>query len=94
MFISINGKTMYLWRALDCEGEGLDVLVSSRCNKKAVLKLMRNLHKAQGFAPTAVVTDEQQSYSAALGDLGMKGKHIAGRRSNNRAENSRLPIRQ
>ena len=55
---------------------------------------MRNLHKAQGFAPTAVLTDEQQSYSAALGDLGMKDKHITGGRSNNRAENSHLPIRQ
>ena len=61
MFVSINGKMMYLWRAVDCEGEVLDVLVQSRRNKKAALKLMRKLHKAQGFAPTAVVTDELQS---------------------------------
>ncbi len=85
---------MYLWLAVDCEGEVLDVLVQSRRNKKAALKLMRKLHKAQGFAPTAVVTDELQSYSAALGALGMKGKHITGGRSNNRAKNSHLPIRQ
>ena len=50
--------------------------------------------KAQGFAPTAIVTHELQSYRAVLGDPGFKGKHIAGGRTNNRAENSHLPIRQ
>ena len=85
---------MYLWRAVECESEVLDVLVQSRRNKKAALKLMRKLLKAQGFAPTAVVTDKLPSYSAALDALGMKGKHITGGRSNNRAENSQLPIRQ
>ncbi len=92
MFISIHGKTMYLWLAVDCEGEVLDVLVQSRRNKKAALILMRKLLNAQGFASTAIVTDELHSYSAALGALGMKGKHITGGRSNNRAENSHLSI--
>ena len=86
MFVSINGKMMYLWRAVDCEGEVLDVLVQSRRNKKAALKLMRKLLKAQGFAPTKVVTDKLPSYRAALEILGMKRKHITGGRSNNRAE--------
>ena len=54
MFVSINGKAMYLWRAVDCEGEVLDVLVQSRRNKKAALKLLRKLLKAQGFVPTKV----------------------------------------
>src|SRR4249920_3947543 len=54
---------------------------------------MRKLLKAQGFAPTAVVTDKLPSYGAALSDLGMKSKHITGGRSNNRAENSHLPVR-
>ena len=94
VFVSINGKTMYLWRAVDCEGEVLDVLVQSRRNKKAALKLMRKLLKAQGFAPTIVVTDKLPSYRAALETLGMKRIHITGGRSNNRAENSHLPIRQ
>ena len=94
MFVSINGKMMYLWRAVDCEGEVLDVLVQSRRNKKAALKLMRKLLKAQGFAPTKVVTDKLPSYRAALEILAMKRKHITGGRSNNRAENSHLPIRQ
>ena len=94
IFVSINGKTMYLWRAVDCEGEVLDVLVQSRRNKKAALKLMRKLFKTQGFAPTAVVTDKLPSYGAALSDLGMKDKHITGKLSNNRAEKSHLSIRQ
>ena len=93
-FVLINGQTMYLWRAVDCEGEVLDVLVQSRRNKKAALKLMRRLLKAQGFAPIMVVTDKLASYRAALESLGMKGNHITGGRSNNRAENSHLPIRQ
>ena len=85
---------MYLWRAVDCEGEVLDVLVQSRRNKRAALKLMRKLLKTQGFVPAAIVTDNLPSYGAALSDLGMKCKHITGGRSNNRAENSHLPIRQ
>lgn len=93
VFISINGKNMYVWRAVDCEGEVLDVLVQSRRNKRAALKLMRKLLKTQGFAPTAVVTDKLASYGAALSELGIKSKHITGGRSNNRAENSHLPVR-
>ena len=84
---------MYLWRAVDSEGEVLDILVQSRRNKKAALKLMRKLLKKQGYAPNKVVTDKLPSYGAALRDLNMTGKHVTGGRSNNRAENSHLPVR-
>ncbi len=94
VFVSINGKNVYLWRAVDCEGEVLDVLVQSRRNKRAALKLMRKLLKSQGFSPDAVMTDELLSYGAALSELGMRARHITGGRINNRAENSHLPIRQ
>ncbi len=94
VFVSINGKRMYLWRAVDSEGEVLDILVQSRRNKKAALKLMRKLLKKQGYAPNEVVTDKLPSYGAALRDLSMTEKHITGGRSNNRAENSHLPVRQ
>jgi putative transposase len=94
VFVRINGKCVYLWRAVDREGEVLDVLVQSRRNKQAALKLMRKLLKSQGFCPTVVVTDKLPSYGAALSNLGMKARHITGGRSNNRAENSHLPIRQ
>ena len=94
VFVSINGKNVCLWRAVDCEGEVLDVLVQSRRNKRAALKLMRKLLKSQGFSPDAVVTDKLPSYGAALSELGMRARHITGGRINNRAENSHLPIRQ
>ncbi len=94
VFVSINSKNVYLWRAVDCEGEVLDVLVQSRRNKRAALKLMRKLLKSQGFSPDAVVTDKLPSYGAALSELGMRARHITGGRINNRAENSHLPIRQ
>ncbi len=91
VFVCINGKRMYLWRAVDSEGEVLDILVQSQRNKRAALKLMRKLLKKQGYAPAHLVTD---SYGAALRDLNMTGKHVTGGRSNNRAENSHLPVRQ
>ena len=94
VFVSINGKRMYLWRAVDSEGEVLDILVQSRRNKRAALKLMRKLLKKQGYAPTEVVADKPPSYGAALRDLNMTEKHVTGGRSNNRAENSHLPVRQ
>ena len=62
VFVSINGRSMYLWRAVDCEGEVLDVLVQSRRNKRAALKLMRKLLKTQGFVPAAIVTDNLPSH--------------------------------
>ena len=94
MFVSINGKRMYLWHAVDSEGEVLDILVQSRRNKKAALKLMRNLLKKQGFVPDAFVTDKLPSYGAALKDLGLSKHRDFGGRKNNRAENSHLPVRQ
>jgi len=94
VFVSINGKRMYLWRAVDSEGEVLDILVQSRRNKRAALKLMRKLLKKQGFVPDAFVTDKLPSYGAALGDLGLSKRHYFGGRKNSRAENSHLPVRQ
>jgi transposase-like protein len=94
MFISINGKRMYLWRAVDDEGEVLEVLVQSRRNKKAALKLMRKLLKKQGFLPSAIITDKLPSYGAALRELGLSKHHDFGGRKNNRAENSHQPTRR
>jgi len=94
VFVSIHSKRMYLWRAVDGEGEVLDILVQSRRNKKAALKLMRKLLKKQGFVPDAFVTDKLPSYGAALSDLGLSKRHDFGGRKNNRAENSHLPVRQ
>ena len=94
VFISINGKRSYLWRAVDDEGEVLDILVQSRRNKRAALKMMRKLLKNQGFAPNTFVTDKLPSYGAALRELGLSKRHDFGGRKNNRAENSHLPVRR
>ena len=65
VFIRIRGKIHYLWRAVDDEGEVLDVIVQSRRNKKAALKLLRKLLKRQGYVPDEIVTDLLRSYGHA-----------------------------
>ena len=93
VFVSVNGKSVCLWRAVDFEAEVLDVLVQSHRKKQAALKLIRKLLTSQGFSPDAVVTDKLPSYGAAQSDLAMKARHITGGRINNRSENSPLPVR-
>ena len=85
---------VYLWRAVDAEGEVLDVLVQTRRNRKAALKLMRRLLKKYGFVPDRLVTDDLRSYAAAVRDLGLTRRHERGRWRNNRAENSHRPTRR
>ena len=94
VFVSITAKRMYLWRAVDSEGEVLDILVQSRRNKTAALKVIRKLLRKQGFVPDTFITDKLPSYGAALKDLGLIRHHDFGGRKNNRAENSHLPVRQ
>ena len=84
VFVSINVKRMYLWRAVDCEGEALDILIKTHRNRKAALKLMRKLLKKQGFVPDAFVIDKLPSYGAALKDLGLFRCHDLGGRLANR----------
>lgn len=91
----INGQCMYIWRAVDKEGELLDVLVQKRLNKEAALKLLRKLLKDQGAVPETIVTDGLRSYPSAMRVLGCIERHQPGRlRDNNRAENSHLPVRR
>jgi hypothetical protein len=70
---------VYLWRAVDAEGEVLDVLVQSKRNKHAALKLMRKLLKKYAFVPERLITDDLRSYSAAARDLGIERRHVRGR---------------
>jgi putative transposase len=94
MVVFIGGKRIYLWRAVDDEGDVLDVLVQRRRDAGAARKLIRALLKKQGFAPALVVTDKLRSYSAAFREIGLSARHDQGLRKNSRAENSHLPIRQ
>src|ERR1019366_8892479 len=94
VYLKIDGRMVYLWRAVDAEGEVLDVLVQAKRNKQAALKLMRKLLKRYGFVPDKIVTDELRSYGAAAHDLGISSRHERGRWRNNRAENSHQPTRR
>src|SRR6476646_2997410 len=94
MAVMIAGKQFWLWRAVDDEGEVLDLLVQRRRNKAAAVKLMRKLIKKQGFAPEVLVTDKLRSYGAAKSEIGLSARHEQGLRKNNRAENSHQPIRR
>ena len=95
MVVKIAGKRIYLWRAVDDEGEVLDVLVQKRRNKDAALNLLRKLLRNQGIHPETITTDKLASYRAAARDLGLTSRHRpGGMRENNRVKNSHLVIRR
>jgi hypothetical protein len=66
MVVRIAGERMYLWRAVDHEGEVLDMLVQRPRDSRAALRLMRKLLKKPGFAPKLLVSDKLRSYASAL----------------------------
>ncbi|CAO3424409.1 IS6 family transposase [Azospirillum endophyticum] len=94
MMIGVSGKLMYLWRAVDDEGEVLEVLVQPRRDKAAARKLMRKLLKKHGFVPTQNTINKLRSYGAAFRQLGLTAHYEQGRRTNNRAEVSHQPVRR
>ena len=94
VYLKIDGRMLYLWRAVDAEGEVLDVLVQSKRNKHAALKLMRKLLKKYAFLPERLVTDDLRSYGAAVRDLRIESRYERGRWKNNRVENSHRPTRR
>ena len=94
MVVSLSGKQMYMWRAVDGEGEVLEILVQPRRDKAAAMRLLRKLLRRQGFVPTVVVTDKLRSYGAALREIGFSRRHEQGLRVNNRAENSHQAVRR
>ena len=79
VYLKIGGRMVYLWRAVDAEGEVLDVLVQSKRNRHAALKLMRKLLKKYAFAPERLVTDDLRSYGSAARELGLEGRCERGR---------------
>ena len=94
MVVLINGQQMYLCRAVDSEGEVLDMLVQPRRDKAAAMKLLRKLLKRSALPPHVIVTDKLRSCGAALRQLGFTGRHDQGLLANNRAENSHQPVRR
>jgi putative transposase len=93
VFVKVNGKLCYLWRAVDHEGEVLETVVTAKRNKAAALKFLKRIMKKYG-RPKSVVTDGLCSYPAAMKEVGISGRHEVGGRLNNRAENSHQPFRR
>jgi putative transposase len=78
MMVRIVGERMYLWRAVDDEGEILDMLVQRRRDTRSALRLMRKLLKKQGFMPKLLVTDKLRSYASAFRRLRLTCQHEQG----------------
>nr|WP_321361512.1 IS6 family transposase [uncultured Hyphomonas sp.] len=93
VFVKIRGRTHYLWRAVDHEGEVLESFVTKTRDKASALKFMRKAMKRYGN-PKVVVTDKCPSYRAAMKVIGSERRQETGRHLNNRAENSHLPFRR
>ena len=93
VFVRINGETHYLWRAVDHEGEVLEVLATKRRDRRAALRFLRRAMKHYG-RPATVVTDGLPSYRAAMTVIGNAAARTCGRWLNNRAENSHQPFRR
>ena len=89
----INGKTCYLWRAVDHEGEVLEVFATKRRDRRAALRFLKRAKKRHG-RPASIVTDELPSYRAAMKVIGNEGCQEIRRWFNNRAENSHQPFRR
>ena len=92
-FVKINGKTHYLWRAVDHDGEVLESYATKRRDKKAALEFLRKAMRKHGNLEV-FETDQLISYGAALKDIGAADRQESGRWLNNRAEKSHLPFRR
>ena len=93
VFLKINGRIHYLWRAVDQDGDVLDILVQSNRDKKAAKKFFRKLLKGLHYVPSLIVTDKLRSYGAAKAEVLPSVEHLQQKYQNNRAENSHQATR-
>jgi putative transposase len=94
LFVTIQGRRCYLWRAVDQDGDVIDILVQSRRDGRAAKRFFRKLLKGQGCAPRRLITDRLRSYSAAHRAVMPSVVHSSRQYENNRAETSHQPTRQ
>ena len=94
VFVTIRGERYYLWRAVDQDGDVIDILVQRRRNAHAAKRFFRKLMKGQGSAPRWLITDKLRSYGAAHRAVMPSVEHVTARYANNRAEVSHQPTRQ
>lgn len=93
VFVKINGERHYLWRAVDHEGEVLEVFATKRRDRKAALAFLKRAMKRYG-RPHVIVTDRLPSYRVAMKEIGIERRQLCGRWLNNRAETSHQPFRR
>ena len=94
VFVKIGGVRHYLWRAVDQDGDVIDILVQRYRNARAAKRFFRKLLKGQGSRPWQLVTDKLKSYGAAHRSVMPSVDHNTARYKNNRAEVSHQPTRQ
>ena len=94
LFVSINGKRQYLWRAVDQDGDVIDILVQPRRDAAEARRFFRRLLKSQRREPFRLVTDKLGSYRIAHRDVMPLVTHDTERYANNRAEVSHQSTRQ
>ena len=94
VFVKIRGERHYLWRAVDQDGDVIDILVQRYRNARAAKRFFRKLLKGQGCTPCQLVTDKLKSYGAAHRSIMPSVDHNTARYENNRAEMSHQPTRQ
>ena len=92
-FIRIKGHQQYLWRAVDQDGDVIDILVQPRRDQRAAEKFFRRLLHGQGKEPFRIITDRLRSYSVAMRTTLSDVAHCMDRYANNRAEVSHQPTR-
>jgi putative transposase len=93
VFVRINGQQQYLWRAVDQDGDVIDILVQSRRDQRAAERFLRRLVRGQVKAPFRMITDKLKSYGAARRTVLPGVTHDTGQYANNRAELSHQPTR-
>ena len=86
VFVTIQGRQQYLWRAVDEDGDVLDILVQSHRNRRAAVRFFRTLLKTQGRLPRRLITDQLRSYAAACRTVMPSVVHVTDQYANNRAE--------
>jgi putative transposase len=94
LFVTMQGRRQYLWRAVDEGGDVIDILVQARRNRHAAMRFFRTLLKSQGRVPRRLITDRLSSYAAAHRVVMPSVVHGTRQYENNRAEVSHQPTRQ
>ena len=93
VFVKIQGKQHYLWRAVDQDGDVVDVFLQRRRNGQAAKRFFKRLLRASGSEPRRIVTDKLRSYGVARRELIPDTIHDTSQYANNRAEFSHQPTR-